>query len=438
MKNHSIVALAMVGLEACRKNDFNTPGKLSTSEDTKISISLSIASSSTKTYTPGGDPTATVDELDMNTVDIFIYENVSPFALTHKHFEDTDNASVDFELGYSGERRLKNGMELDAKTGEKLIYVGVNLPSSYVSQIKATQSLASLEGVFSTWYLYNGLFDDLLPSGMAMFSNQGAVAILGKTELGVVPATNQVSLTLTRMLAKVTVDGTDAFKVKIEDVKRANNLMPVVDGSIDVSTLKYSLTQTNNNTYLKGNQVIPWIEDTDFFTRAFATELGSVPKYTPENRAENDFAKLTYAVVEARFIPEVFEDAGTYVPGNIFFTVTDPSNGSVRYYINANRAMEAADNKEFRIYKNGRCYYPIYLNPENDHKVVRNEYYQVKISTIRGIGKTHPAAALVWEGSLRNPELLNFDGVPVNHYVPEPAATYANIEATVMIVPWEW
>ncbi len=443
LKNYAFVALAVVGLAACNKNDSNDPGQKSNGEDTKISLSLSIASSGTKTYAPGGDDyddNATVDDIYMRTVDIFIYDNVSPFALTHKHL----NANDDFET-INGARRLKNGTELDAKTGEKLIYVGVNLPASYVTQIKATQGLTSLEGVFSTLQLYNGGLDVLNTNGMAMFSDVGVVAELAKNELGVVPTTNKISLTLTRLLAKVTVDGTPDFNNRMTAMQLIGNLMPVVGGSIDVGTLKYSLNQVNEKTYLKENKVFDWEINNAFFTKPYFTQpLNSIPKYVSENLAENDLIKLTYAVVEARFVPEVFEDgaAGSaYSPGANFYTITDPSNGSIKYYKDPVKAKaDFASDKEFRVYKNGRCYYHVYLNPENDHKVVRNEYYQVKISNIRGIGKSSLQTIRQYDGNWYNPELIDpEENVPNTLYSinqPQPAATNANIQATVTIVPW--
>lgn len=431
---------AIVGLAGCKKNNPNTTEQQSTGEDTKISLSLSIASSGTKTYGSPGDVNATLDDIKMNTVDIFIYDKISPFALTHKHIEDKNEGSDYFKDGVNGERRLRDNIVLDAKTGDKLIYVGVNLPVSMVSQIKATQGLASLEGIFSAMEFFNEHYQEINKiNGMAMFTNEGEIATFEKTEGFVIPNANQISFDLRRLLAKVTVGGTVDFNDRVADaISNNGKLIPVLGGSIDVEEMYYTLKQTNTSTYLKGNSVIPWIKNKVFFNRAAnRTNFGSGEKYTPENLSENDLAKLTFAVVEARFIPEIFEDGNNYLAGD-FYTLTDPSNGTVTYYIDKEIAILNASGKEFRKYTDGYCFYHIYLNPENDHKVVRNEYYQVKVSNIRGIGKSSQQAVFFESGdTMYNSEIIDpVTGFLTTLYKPQPASTNANIEATVTIVPW--
>lgn len=443
LKNYVFVVLAIIGLAACKKNRSDDLGQKSKGEDTKISLSLSIVSSGTKTYA-GGDANASVSDVEMNTVDIFIYDKVSPFALTHKKFEDIGNASADFE-SVDGARRLKNDVELVTKTGEKLIYVGVNLPDTYVNYIKDTQGVASLDGIFYAIELYNKDEMSLNAAGMAMFTKVGKVAVLEKTGSGGIPESNQISFELTRMLAKVSVDGTNAFNVLVSDASSDDNLMPVLGGSIDVSTLSHTLRQTNSMTYLIGNGVIPWIQSNDFFNLGgdFSV-IGSGPKYIPENKAESELIKLTFALVKARFVPAVFADDAeyNYVPGADFFTATDPITGSVTYYITQSRGSQGANTfpvSEFRKYTGGYCYYHINLNPENEHKVIRNDYYQVKISSIRGIGKSSPATALERGGVLYNAELLRLHATDILYntlYSSQPLSVNANIEASISIVPW--
>jgi hypothetical protein len=447
LKNYAFVALAVVGLAACKKNNSNNPEQQSTGEDTKISLSLSIASSGAKTYAPeqDGDVNATADDIRMKTVDIFIYDKESPFALLHKQLKDVGNGSANFEPDLDNEgnpKRLKNGIVLDAKTGDKLIYVGVNLPASMVTKIKATQGPASIDEVFNATELTVEPYQELnWVNGMAMFTNEGIVTTLEKAEGGVIPSANKITFELTRMLAKVTVGGTDAFKNKIAYAQQnTNRLIPVLGGSIHIDYLSYSLKQMNKSTYLKGNQVIPWIPNNDFFANfGLVANFGASMKYTTENLSDNDLAKQTFALLHTRFIPEVFVDEAdyTYSEGADFYTVTDPLNGSVNYFINEANARENASDKELRKYESGFCYYHIYLNPNNDHKVVRNEFYQVKVSNIRGIGKSSQQAAIEAGGKLYNSELIDrFTGGFTTLYKPQPAITNTNIEASVTIVPW--
>jgi hypothetical protein len=117
--------------------------------------------------------------------------------------------------------------------------------------------------------------------------------------------------------------------------------------------------------------------------------------------------QITRATVRAEFIPaEVKEFAndtdksGGYVdvtvPGTAtaatFYLVVCDAGATRAYFFDAVvAAAYASDNNGSMVeYTNGYCYWDIFLNPDDQYDVIRNDFYRCNITKIIGPGRHFP------------------------------------------------
>ncbi|GEM_PF-970543 len=158
MKIKQLLSLALIGLAvgACKRpnggedpTNVGPEGKL-----VKAKLAISIPNS-IRTYAPGAsDLYAAPEEIYADHIDVFIYENGGSYAVDHHHFIRT--ASPDFtSTTPPDEGEFKNPSdgttfvtaEFDVKEGDKLVYVGINLPDLIVDRLR-------------TGYYVNEIFED--------------------------------------------------------------------------------------------------------------------------------------------------------------------------------------------------------------------------------------------------------------------------------------
>lgn len=217
MKIRQFLALALIGLVlgSCRKPDagdgpdgVEPEGKL-----VKAKLAISIPKS-IRTYAPGdGDLYATPEEVYADYIDVFVYENGGAYAVDHFHFVRTGPTPADFiSAGDPNEGEFKNPGngstfvtgEFEVKEGDKLVYVGINLPDLIVHRLR-------------TGYYVNEIFEeeDLLAellsgtpgpggsSNLAYFSSNRDVNV----RFDAVTTANPIATTISvsRLVAKVVV-----------------------------------------------------------------------------------------------------------------------------------------------------------------------------------------------------------------------------------------
>ncbi|MCC8035938.1 MAG: fimbria major subunit [Rikenellaceae bacterium] len=122
-------------------------------------------------------------------------------------------------------------------------------------------------------------------------------------------------------------------------------------------------------------------------------------KYTPENTNQETLQReTTYASVRAEFIPEYFTTANGDLVANTsssaksFWVVKLDQTGETYYFDNDTDADTFATNQGSVSdeYKSGYCYYNLFLNPNGNFQTLRNNFYQLRITSITGLGNPNP------------------------------------------------
>src|SRR5690606_574897 len=136
MRNKSLIILLLAAFSfaACQKEAGNAPGTggPGIEDEGTAKLTLKIKQASGLTTYAALDPNATVEEISVDRIDVFIFDDGAPYGLTHRFFDDPAliyNDPLDPELGL-------RTLELDAvKTGTKRIYVGLNLTTAVVDRL---------------------------------------------------------------------------------------------------------------------------------------------------------------------------------------------------------------------------------------------------------------------------------------------------------------
>ncbi len=406
----------------CSNENLEQPAHADSEKATYVQVNVSYPQ--TALTRAVNDPTATASEVELNTVDVFIFDATSNALLKRQQLTSADFSSIAPGTGnndlYSATTRVAT------TTGNKKIYVGLNLPPSFPE----VTSVGDLKASWGT-----ALSQLVSVNGIAMFSVAEVSKTLVETTDPTYTANNVFTVPVERMVAKVAVED-------------GNFPRTVTSGT--VSDLHFAIHTSNKAMFPLKNVVGGIVKDPNWLLGSYAatafedftdyipinaagtsgtggaTAKQLIAKYAPENTSEAHLQKeTTYASIRAVFVPNQFlddngESKGSNVGGaaKTFWIVTrtDGTRGFFDNHAEATTYVTTNGGSISAPYTDGYCYYQAYLNPKNGYNTIRNDFYHVVITKISGPGKPDPDP--------KDPEL--------------PVETPTDITVNVEIIAWTY
>ena len=381
-------AATTAGFTSCSSDDDSNGGV----EGANTRFSLTI--STPKTY---ADPNATSDEVALNTVDVYIYKGTS-FAghasLTASDFTLTGDTWV-----------LKETSAITTTTGEKTIYVGMNLPATIATAIEnsgpsAARTITALS--------------ELKTTGFAMFSREAK-----KQTLTANLSENVVETTVSRLVSKVVFSSKETSYIVKGAGGLAEDLM-FTAGNVNNKFFPLPMTDYKDPNFLVADESANFLhpsrptQEVDDYVAINAT--GAVIKdankvYAMENSVANapKQGSVTYGLVSAVYTPAqstYYATAGdntsdlkngTFAKGDDFWLVNGP-DGNLFFSAEADAIAfvgldPLADPDEDIVkYTAGKMYYAVWFKEDtpkgtaSKYSIFRNTIYQVNVTDINGIG----------------------------------------------------
>ncbi|NDV58281.1 Mfa1 family fimbria major subunit [Bacteroides sp. 519] len=428
----AVVALTM-GLTSCsNNNEFSGEYKIVAGDPT--AMELAITAPRALQGRAADDGNATDAEVEMNDVNVLIYAETSIdgfYILEQNVALKRNDFKVDREYP---DTYMMDGSKITTTTGNKRIYILMNYPGVFP---ELNSPLSDLAKVVYTLTATNSLSSN----GLAMASTEAKQAkLVVETTPGTTPAANVVTVSVKRMVAKVTVQ---------EDITRDGAGKITTLGGV-FTNLQFALGNINKKTYAIQNRVGTTpnivVHDTnwenyvagDFFTISSylpnsteyfavdantATALTAKAVYVPENTTKTynvNGDNLTYVSVRAQYAPAYFCNAsgaskGANTAVKSFWTVVK-ADGSIYFFdVEADATTFSTANAgstKSTEYKSGLCYYRAYLNKTGapdahipgsvaaKFDVLRNNYYKVTINSIKAPGKPVDEAEVTEDTSL--------------------------------------
>ncbi len=412
IKKFSFLAVLLAaGLTSCSNSEEGFDG---TTQETGETTNFNVIIQQPKTY--ADDESATASEIEVKSIDVIIFDHNSTFVDRHHVDNPTPDPSDPTKYVLTG---------LSTTTGEKEIFVGLNLnPALLQGYSKGVSKAASLDKALTA------TVSDLTSNGIAMFSEEGVKSVLVKPSDVDYNNRNVIRTNVARMVAKVTVQKASGLELRsdkeVEKGVVGGHILPDMSFAIrNINKLVYPIQRKNEGTSVV---IDPNWADGSFNSSDFYHETTSNPdqyiaidesttaikqlnvKYANENTSEKHYQQeTTYASVRATFIPDEFTnldgtptDNSAATTGVDFWTLTlDQQGGAVLYFNDYNVMKDYAENNlpdgtytASERYRNGYCYYNMFLNPSNDegneYGTLRNEYYKTNITRIYGLGNPNP------------------------------------------------
>lgn len=414
-------ALAATMLFAACSNDSgenaNTPEQ---GVETVMGLSFTMPNPQDTRIADGGDVTATPEESDVKTVQVFIFNNDGTYDSKQGYYELDKGDFIPAGTTYT----LKDDKAIQVMTGGKRVYVGINLPANFKGKTNVGSEVA-LKAAKD--FLINGTVSaentkkELVLNGMAMFSDEVATPVLSPKAEGstATPAENMVEMDVTRMIAKV-VAQTNQPVNQFAAVKYNDGNANAFTAAYDVKG--YAIGQSSTSMYtakqvVSGKLVTPGVVNNtfDIVAASFAgmnnSALGETNfnthtyKYTGENASKNGIVKeATYVLVKTKVRPskKAVIDGGT---GNIKLDDADFSTAEdmwivrgqvtgdqqeIYFCINETdaNAVSFKCNGTFQKYPGCYAYFRVWLNLTNNVTdklaVYRNQFVHVMINDISG------------------------------------------------------
>lgn len=392
-KFYTILIAAGLAFGACKKDSAPQASATAEGRDTKISLAIPLPKEIT-TYA-ADDANATDDEVKINRVDVFIYDNGGNYGLTYASINVADMVKT------NGTYAVAN---ITAKTGKKLVYVGVNLPQAVVDELKT--SYVNVKKAFNA-----NLTELAGASGVAMF-NQAV------QEHELTDGVNLITVPVTRLVSKIVVS------------QKASLALSVAGGTL--SDLKFAMGNTNTRMFVA--PLVNWVDpnhaESSYAAGLFSTVntanyvavnaggtaiLTANKQYAQENTsAMHRHMEVTYASVSAKFSPAAFEDNTATQNADGTFYAVFTTGGTYYFKTAANADAFIAANSATAApakltYTGGICYYRIYLNPDGGvatggkYDVVRNVLYNATIAKVNALGTPGPNDIAGTPGTPTNP-----------------------------------
>ncbi|MCD7969664.1 MAG: Mfa1 family fimbria major subunit [Alistipes sp.] len=332
---------------------------------------------------------ATAEESVFVTADVFIYSDNT----LSKHVRLDSN---DFTL--QGDHVYTTDDPIVTTTGTKEIYVGLNMPQALGEAVAATRNKSGL-------YLLSNIDNYPVWSsdatvGFTMFSIEPAIEELKANY------DNKVTAKVGRLVAKVTVLTNPALSLSLDE----GELSDLKFALRNMNKLYWPYQKTEGGIVYDPNHFVNEWNSSHFehhdnpsdYIVVDEYDYSVVPekvKYPLENTSDQTLTReTTYASVRAEFIPKYFaEDDGSLVANQNtsavdFWIVKLDETGESYFFDDYTKAETfAKDRGEISdIYENGYCYYNLFINPDNDFQTLRNTFYQLRITSITGVGNPNP------------------------------------------------
>lgn len=432
-----LAAALMMGVTSCNNDDgADGDGGVAGGQPTAMGLTIK-APRAPHTYA-SDDPNATDDEIKLNKVNVLIYGETSSGSGSYILEKNAPLTMSDFDLvpGAHDIYTLKDASKISTTTGNKRIHVAMNYPGTFPAMNDNLAGLANLVYTLPT-------ADDLSSptNGLAMFSAEAKdAALVPETTPGETPAANKMTITVKRLVAKITVQ---------EDIPRTNG--DIISQGGKLTNLQFAVGNANKTIFplqkRVGTSPNIVIQDNNWDTYApgdfFAisdyglasTDYQSIDAaatgvlllntaYAPENTAKTynaDGENLTFLSVRTQYQPEFFVDGiGTSKgpntdPAKSFWTVTK-TDGAIMYFDVESEADTYtganAGTVKSAEYIDGLCYYRAYLNKNSvadgnilgsvaaKFDVLRNNYYKAMIHSIKAPGAATDEGKVTEETSL--------------------------------------
>ena len=357
--------------------------------------------------------TKTVDEDDVQTIDIFMFNQSDKKFATVTHY-DRINLTGPTD-GYKG--KIWRGEPAGTTAGEKYIVAGVNLSASMVEKMK------TLICDPAQLALFQHTIAELTENGMVMFSSTAeprkADQFYDTKEEAEAPGAYVYTIDVDRSVAKMAV-----FKGRNMEITGGGKFLDLNFGWANVNnSIAYVPKITVNGsvetpaydwasiTKYSPEAIIPLYETTDPATTP------TVFAYAQENRypytTGTSMDKLTYLRITGKYIPSHF----SYLNTDHIAQDVNPANTPATFY-----ALETTDSKFYyfndlakaqavltaagtgsvpsfktnvgtngiRTYTGGVCHFDALINnapsDETKHNIVRNTYYRITINSIKAPG----------------------------------------------------
>ncbi|MDR0866440.1 MAG: Mfa1 family fimbria major subunit [Candidatus Symbiothrix sp.] len=427
------IALSM-GFASCSSNDEPdvTGNKKDNGEPTYVTLALSFPKSETSQLRATNDPVATEAEAKINTVDVFIYTADGGHFLSHKHLSATDFTQSDGLDKYV----LKSTTKIETTTGERRVFVGVNLPSKLIN-ILTNQNNGANEWTQKVQTLTGS---DLVYPDSEGDNNIVMTSATTITHTFVVDETqNSLEIPVKRAVAKLTVQmGRPMIQEGVPG--KLGSLSFAINNFNERSFLVQPADKKDSNwaigSYVAGEFSQASANDYILVNDSLITDVKQLKAlYAAENTSEGHTKReITRVTIRATFIPtnETVLNAGNYVEApsgktapETFYTVTvyNPNPEIKCFYskdtADAYKAKVSSDgitSSEVVTYANGLCYWDLFPN-KNVWDVIRNDFYRSTISRIIVPGRSTP--------TIPDDELPN---------VP---SSETDITITVDVIPWD-
>jgi hypothetical protein len=425
--------LTIGGFTSCNNDDEPINGKetLDKGEPTSITLTLPVRGENGGSLR-ADDSNATASEINLNTVTIVIYGDE-----TGNYMKDTTLNKSDLKI----ENNVYKISNIETTTGPKKIFVGANLSADFVKNYlkgKAAGNLntAAIEMLLSTLVTSDG--------SIVMTSNGLASGDFVEINNPAASTNNTLSIDLTRMVAKVTVEKSptmiregvegllDSLYWTIDNFNKKSFLAQKIgtDGTTIIDP-NYWEAEYNNGLDFSHNENFQAVSP-------YPGVLSPIVQYTSENTSEKQRKQeITRVLIQSKFIPRyiVVEKNGNFVTeenplysqkgaATTFYSVTVVSGTIPEMAFFATRSVAvkyAAENHLLESavleYTGGVCYWSMYLHNEGyEWNVLRNTYYKCNITRILYPGRH--------DKLIPDPE--------------DPPYKPANINFTVDIIPWVW
>jgi hypothetical protein len=382
LKQTIIACVAVLGLASCTREE--QTGVFAQAGETTMKLNISFPEQNTRA---SQDQNATDDEVKVSTIDIFIFN-----ASTKKLENRVGLTAQEIEKDPSLDAYKPKSVEIRTTTGAKLVAAGINLPGNFPVISTSTE-------LQKAWSVTTSALDNA--NGLVMFSTSVQSHTLVTRDDASYDAHNVINIPVERTLAKIAVqDGgyTATFSTgTISDVsfamRNANTrLFPVqvIENGIvkDPNWAAADVYSSSDFEHFSDYVAVNDKANTD--RRSWNT------KYVPENTAEQPLGKTsTYASVRVKFTPARCIDSKgkevQYNNGDDFWIVTH--DGTPYYFVDRAEAQAFAQAKGATVsgtYANGYAYYNAFINARNGYNVIRNAFYNVKISLIVPPGSPTP------------------------------------------------
>ncbi|MDR2474418.1 MAG: Mfa1 family fimbria major subunit [Bacteroidales bacterium] len=419
LKQKSIgYAICMIGLAGCISSDngIETPDTGILSE-----LTIKLAFPAVEHLRAGGDPNATEKEVKIETANVFIY---------------TPQGFCESQTAIQGE--WKDGVyvstQIPAATGEKKIFVGVNLPSPLVDKLKNGMS-NELTQVPQTLTVN----DLVTANALAMTSPLIACEVKKQA------SENVLTVPIKRLTAKITVEKSPSLETGGAAGKTENIVFAVANFNQRSFLIQPDDKHDPNwsGAAFNPNEFLPRYDETNDAAYSFVpineANISQITAYNALYASENTSElhrkkEITRVLVRAVFTPDsiVVKEGTRFVnkhatalgitsPVDFWLIAVPRPENELLFFTTYSIAVDYATTNAIPVndanivkYTGGKCYWDMFLNKNNSWDVQRNDYHQCVINRIMAPGRALPSV----------PDPDN----------PPPADT--EIDANITVTPW--